>query len=364
MNVEELNPDQLKQFVKDILEIVPDIHTQQKEIKEIHTRISAFEKQNLNPNIEGSIAYRAEKLKAVLDEAENKFNKINQYSAKFFGDGAVDGNSVVQEIEKNIVSLKKEVEDIRTFTSSIQDESDDESLKNKIKKTTADIEAISKDIESIRNFEKTLYNDEQTANGVKESINKEITNLKSRLTNLISLSEAELEKITDGALHSAFAKRAEAYTEEFSDLQNKSSTAIWCLVGSGVLFVVGQILFYFSEKQFSWYLTVMELTIALPLILLFWMRNRNQIIAKKLAEDYHHKATVSASMTGYRKLNQLKHDQQEYLDYFNKIIDQLKVNPSENIDRLLTVKSPYEKVIDSFEKRIEKVLEKRLPISD
>jgi hypothetical protein len=76
------------------------------------------------------------------------------------------------------------------------------------------------------------------------------------------------------------------------------------------------------------------------------MFNRNQKIAKKLAEEYHHKAALSEAMTGYRGLYQLKHESPEYMNLFNSIKEQLNINPSSKIDKFLSLKSPQESLIE------------------
>jgi hypothetical protein len=78
------------------------------------------------------------------------------------------------------------------------------------------------------------------------------------------------------------------------------------------------------------------------------MFNRNQKIAKILAEEYHHKAAIAEAMTGYRQLYELEHEDVEYMELFNSLKDQLNINPSKSIDKFLNLKSPQEEVADTF----------------
>lgn len=93
-------------------------------------------------------------------------------------------------------------------------------------------------------------------------------------------------------------------------------------------------------------MVIFQLGITLPLVFIAWMYSRNQKIAKKLAEEYHHKASLAEAMTGYRNLYQLKHDSAEYLSLFDKIKEQLNVNPSSKIDKFLNLKSPQETAVE------------------
>jgi hypothetical protein len=70
-------------------------------------------------------------------------------------------------------------------------------------------------------------------------------------------------------------------------------------------------------------------------------------MAKKLAEEYHHKAAIAEAMTGYRQLYELDHEDKEYMELFNSLKDQLNINPSKSIDNFLNLKSPQEEISDT-----------------
>ena len=72
----------------------------------------------------------------------------------------------------------------------------------------------------------------------------------------------------------------------------------------------------------------------------------NRETAKKLAEEYHHKASIAAAMTGYRELYGLEHKDAEYMELFNSLKEQLNTNPSKGIDTFLKLKSPHEELSD------------------
>jgi len=171
-----------------------------------------------------------------------------------------------------------------------------------------------------------------------------VNNLKNRLTTLITDANSKLHALTDSALHNAFATRAENYTTEFQTLQKYTFWSIVALIIDILVFGVAQIILSAMEKPFSYHILIYQFSIAGALVLAIWMFNRNQKIAKKLAEEYHHKASISEAMTGYRTLYGLDHDDEEYLALFNTIKDQLNVNPSKHIDAFLNLKSPHEEL--------------------
>ncbi len=77
-------------------------------------------------------------------------------------------------------------------------------------------------------------------------------------------------------------------------------------------------------------------------------------IYHKLAEEYAHKATLLQSFVGYREQYKQTLDDDEYNQFFREVIEAVKVNASERIDKLLHFKWPFEKAIDSVNNGIDK----------
>ena len=155
-------------------------------------------------------------------------------------------------------------------------------------------------------------------------------------------------------MHNAFATRAKSYTEEFKTLERYTFYCVIGIIADILLFGGIQIVnVVFLGKSFNYYLIIYQSSIAIALIYAVWMYNRNQKIAKKLAEEYHHKAALSEAMTGYRYLYNLSHEDEEYLELFNSIKEQLNINPSKKIDKFLTLKTPQEEFTSGVLKTLD-----------
>lgn len=196
-----------------------------------------------------------------------------------------------------------------------------------------------------------------------------VNNLKNQLQTLISNAEHKLHALTDSSLHNAFAVRADSYTKEFSRLEKYTFWSIVGLIADLLIFGGVQVALNILDKPFNYHILIYQFSIAGALILAIWMFNRNQKIAKKLAEEYHHKASISEAMTGYRNLYGLEHEDDEYMALFNSIKDQLNVNPSKQIDDFLNLKSPSEEISGIVTellnpKNLEKLATQLKPIMD
>ncbi len=61
----------------------------------------------------------------------------------------------------------------------------------------------------------------------------------------------------------------------------------------------------------------------------------NSKVTHKSFEEYLHKATLLQSFVGYREQHKQSLDDEEYSQFFREVIEAVKVNPSERIDKLL-----------------------------
>jgi hypothetical protein len=201
-------------------------------------------------------------------------------------------------------------------------------------------------------FQSEIYDNPLNEAGEEQLGLKKLTeSLKVRLGNLIQQATEKLHALTDSSLHNSFFSRAQKYSTEYADLQRYTFMAILGISGVTVVFAIIQLInVYGYHKPFSYNLEIYQLGITLPLVYAIWMLNRNQKIAKKLAEEYHHKAALAEAMTGYRALYQLQHDSPEYMNLFNGIKEQLNNNPSTTIDKFLNLKSPTESIIKESSK--------------
>ncbi|MFL5764334.1 MAG: hypothetical protein ACJ77K_10380 [Bacteroidia bacterium] len=236
----------------------------------------------------------------------------------------------------------------------LEDEEGRDSVKTQIIKIKDDfnknLTENEKEVKKLRSFYKAVFEkvvDEETETeglGLKATVES----LANRLGKLTTDAEQKLLALTDSSLHNAFAERAKEYTKEFQTLENKTLNLTNWLIADIVAFGVAQLILLLCGKEFNYHLLIYQFSIAGALIFAIWMLNRNQKIAKKLAEEYHHKASIAAAMTGYRELYSLEHKDAEYMELFNSLRDQLNTNPSKGIDTFLKLKSPHEEISDSI----------------
>ncbi len=215
---------------------------------------------------------------------------------------------IKEEFSKNLIENEKEVKKLSAFYKSV--------------------------------FEKTV--DEETE---KPGLKATVESLANRLEKLTSQAEKKLFELTDSSLQHAFTSRAKKYTFEFKKLQKFTFWLTLTLVADILLFGIIQL----CKEKFDWHLLIYQFSIAGALIFSIFMYNRNQKIAKKLAEEYQHKASLTEAMTGYRALYNLEHTDAEYMELFNSLKEQLNTNPSKQIDTFLKLKSPHEEISNSIQ---------------
>ncbi len=303
----------------------------------------------------------AKKTETLFLDAKGKNEAINQYHVDIMaaretierqvGEGAIK----LAELKKSSDDSKTYADNITQFYNSIFIGKDgNDSYSNQIHTTANELTLIHSEnkqrLEELKKFYNSVFlnttsPDGKTIPGLKETIEL----LNTRLDKLISEAEKQLNAITDSSLHNSFFNRAKAHGDEYDKFQTYTLRSSLTLVGITLFFGIIQIIRIFAyEQSFDYHLLIYQISVSLPVVFIAWMYNRNQKIAKKLAEEYYHKSSISEAMTGYRSLYQLKHDSDEYMSLFNEIKQQLNINPAGKIDKFLKLKSPHEQIIDSF----------------
>lgn len=237
----------------------------------------------------------------------------------------------------------------------------DEGIENRVKKSQKAIEEAEAShkgkLEAVEAFHDSVLKDQVGDDGVpkKLGLKSEVEQLRDQLNKLVVEATNKLHALTDQSLHNAFAKRAENYSAEFKKLEGRTQNVVLGIVVVVALFGLAQLGIYLTGKPFNYNLLIYQFSIIAALVFLLWMYNRNQKVAKKLAEDYHHKAALAEAMTGYRHLYGLKHSDEEYMRLFDSIKDALNVNPSASIDRFLNLRSPHEDVASMVERAVDRI---------
>jgi hypothetical protein len=182
--------------------------------------------------------------------------------------------------------------------------------------------------------------------GYKETLDtklKEVDTIKKDL-------QVFADKAVGGSLFKAYEKRTEK-NDNLSESYSKYS--IRCLLGSALVIVVLLVCSFFCDPQTINYILPSSMSVIL-LTASFVCSSKSKIY-HKLAEEYAHKATLLQSFVGYREQYKQTLDDEEYNQFFREVIEAVKINASERIDKLLHFKWPFEKAIDSVNKGFDKV---------
>ena len=291
-------------------------------------------------------------INTLLDNAKNEYSDFSKKKVELseFHTKTLQGDETNLSTQEKIdifydklFTDKEDVESIQTQFSNLltsletRYESTDEKLKQ--------LEKIHNDVF----FDKT--NEEGKI--IKISLINSIEQQKSKLDTLINQANKKLYALTDSSLHNAFASRAKNYTTEFTRLEGITHKLTWAVIADILLFGLIQLILVLTDKGFNYHILIYQFSIAGALIFAIWMFNRNQKMAKKLAEEYHHKASIAEAMTGYRQLYELEHEDYEYMELFNALKDQLNINPSKSIDKFLNLKSPQEEISDKLKNTLD-----------
>jgi uncharacterized membrane-anchored protein YjiN (DUF445 family) len=371
------------------------------EIQQFHADL--FESNEAKKSIKEQIETLQSSLTSIQNEQDEKLTRIKSYYSKLFESSATR-KSIEEEIgeyykqlfqdsetspsiktEINLIfqNIKKEYETFSTQSSKATlfhnklflEQEGSESIEKSIdtfydklfidgenkKSFNTQFESLlqslddryniaNNKIKRLEDFYSSVFEDKKTEEGTvtKQSLTSSIDSQKQRLDNLIKKATEQLYALTDSSLHNAFAKRAKEYTDEFGRLETLTHKLTWAVIIDIVFFGILQFNLITKDKGFNYHILIYQFSIAGAIFFAIWMFNRNQKIAKKLAEEYHHKAAIAEAMTGYRHLYDLEHEDGEYMELFNSLKDQLNINPSKSIDKFLNLKSPQEEVTETF----------------
>lgn len=327
---------------KQLITFLANIEANNKRVVEIKSDIDAYTNE-IFKGTEEKESIKA-KIDNLLTNSITKINEISAYHKKILIDDG--GNPSFDDRYKQAYDAI-----IAAHNELLVDEAKKASVKAKIIELHGIAGVVEKEVqttlEKIKGFQTEVYdkyvdNKGDTHAGLKATTES----LRDDLQRLINETSKTLHSLTDKSLHNSFRSRARKYSEEYKVLQKYTFTCIFSIAGITLGFGIAQLINVYSFLQpFSYNMEIYQIGITLPIVYAIWMFNRNQKIAKKLAEEYHHKAALAEAMTGYRALYRLNHDSSEYMNLFNGIKEQLNNNPSSTIDRFLNLKSPTEVLV-------------------
>jgi hypothetical protein len=324
----------------------------EKTIEEMTAEISAFHNKLFNDTEgEQSIKTKIENIMSKYDvdiiDLDNKVAAID----KLYVD-SIEGDEENSSLKQELEALKIDLIDGSIHKKSVLTEFNEQLELLKVENESAKIVN-----DKIKELHDVVFNSELDEEGVEinASLLNRILATETKLKKLIKEANDKLFALTDSSLHNAFAKRATNFTNEFKANEKLTLNLTYGVIADILFFGIVQIVLICLDKPFNYHILLYQFSIASALVFAIWMVNRNQKIAKKLAEEYHHKASLAEAMTGYRALYDLKHESVEYLELFNSLKDQLNTNPSKSIDEFLNLKSPQENIGLAFNDSVEKI---------
>ena len=353
----------IKEQIQEIHKQVTDSHSESSDkIERINKFFNElFENTEVRPSIEEKIGVfykdlfesteEKESIKSEIDSllsnAKSTYAEFSKHKSEIseFHKSTLEGDeeqvSTKEEIETfydKLFTDKEGVESLKTQFDSLLG-----SLNNRFTETDGKFKELT-------SFHDKVFNDKTNEDGTiqKHSLINTIEKQKTKLDTLIREANEKLYALTDSSLHNAFAVRADEYTSEFKRLEDLTHKLTWAVIGDILLFGLIQLCLVLRSSGFNYHILIYQFSIAGALIFAIWMFNRNQKMAKKLAEEYHHKAAIAEAMTGYRQLYGLSHEDQEYMELFNSLKEQLNINPSKSIDNFLNLKSPQESLSETL----------------
>jgi hypothetical protein len=299
-----------------------------------------FEDSETSKSIKTEINLIYENIKNEYETFTSESSKVTVFYNKLFLNDEEN-----ESIEQSIDALYDKL-----FTNSENKESFSTQFENLLQSLTDRFKIADDKINRLEEFYSSVFEDKKNEEGkiTNQSLISTIDSQRLRLDKLITEATEKLYALTDSSLHNTFAKRADVYTKEFGRLETLTHKLTWAVIIDIVVFGFIQCVLVALDKKFNYHILIYQFSIAGALAFAIWMFNRNQKIAKILAEEYHHKAAIAEAMTGYRQLYELEHEDVEYMELFNSLKDQLNINPSKSIDKFLNLKSPQEEVADTF----------------
>jgi len=328
----------IKSYYSELFESSETRKSVEEEIGDYYKQL--FEDSESSKSVKTEINLIFQNIKKEYETFVSQSSKVTVFHNKLFLED--EGN---ESIEQSIDAFYDKL-----FTDGDNEKSFNTQFDNLLHSLGERFKIADDKIKRLEDFYSSVFEDKKNEEGkvTKPSLISSIDSQKQRLDKLIKEATEKLYALTDSSLHNAFAKRAEEYTKEFGRLETLTHKLTWAVIIDIVIFGLIQCVLIALDKGFNYHILIYQFSIAGALVFAIWMFNRNQKIAKKLAEEYHHKAAIAEAMTGYRQLYDLEHEDGEYMELFNSLKDQLNINPSKSIDKFLNLKSPQEEVTDTF----------------
>jgi hypothetical protein len=162
------------------------------------------------------------------------------------------------------------------------------------------------------------------------------------MTYLIKIEEIDIikndlknyrDQVVGGTLFSSYEERMKK-NDKISERYSRIS--IWCFAISASIMLLLLFASFFNVNinyMMPFSISIISFTAA------FFCSAKSKVYHKS-GEEYAHKATLLKSFVGYREQYKQTLDDEEYNMFFKEVIEAVKINPSDKIDKLLHFKWP------------------------
>jgi predicted nucleic acid-binding Zn-ribbon protein len=289
--------------------------------------------------------------KEALEDVNEKIKTINSSYDKLKNNVSSIESAITKVEEIELFFTDTENYNFYNYTKALKDsqqlitnnETIVQNITNKIANLNTDIDNINKIIEDKENDFKTIIEDKsaefetkiQKFNTQSGNATQQFQKAKQDYEALQKTLEAYAEKAVSGSLFAGFEKRMEK--------MDKSSSSL-TIASVILLFLSGIGLFAIMLGKSSNY--SLSFGISLIFAIASYICSSNAKASRKLAEEYAHKANLMQSFVGYRKHFQDNLSDTEYDEFFKEIMEALKSNASDKVDKYLKWKMPWEKAGD------------------
>jgi len=275
-----------------------------------------------------------ERLQNAVAELENKItaqkelydNNIAKYSS------IISYYKEIFNSEDNKISIKTQIEQCRVITENCINNI------NRIEKGEDNSLSLEALYETITKLHSSAQSNEKIIAGITEFKTKYETDLNNKLTEVNDIKndlKTYRDSVVGGSLFKTYASRTE---------KNDKSTKYYSIFSLACLVLSAGILGVLVFKEQHNY--IVPSSISIILLTASFVSSSKSKVYHKLAEEYAYKTTLLESFVGYREQYKQSLDDREYNQFFTEVINAIKTNPSEKIDKLLHFKFPFEKALD------------------
>jgi hypothetical protein len=292
-----------------------------------------------------------EELKKSVEELEKKikeqkelyelnlkdYGSIVNYRKEIFGEDGKSGiKSQIIEIQNKTNEIKERIDEFDLFWNGDEDNLSFNDCKEKIISihTKADdlLNKISDSETSIINQNKTIIDFTEK---YQNTLNKKLEEVETVKKDL----QDYRDQVVGGSLFKTYKEKA---------FWSNITSLVYSGIGISLLLCAGGILLWLLLKVDRQNTdSFISSSISFILFTASFICSGNSKTFRKLTEEYAHKATLLQSFVGYREQYKQTLDDEEYSQFFKEVIEAVKINPSERIDKLLHFKWPFEKAIDT-----------------